>query len=179
MADRLTVDEFFEALRAQGLYPLIDTPRARKVVEAVVRAYGAHYPIQGRWPVLDLESAYEGHLNTQPELAEFCRQGYSGRITLRGFDDTYSLDEWFADFRIPWGLVDTPRVRHEMLGRLPPGPQWKSPLLCAAYEAFPKETSRAWPGRGDEVDDDGEAFAPPPAGRVRRASPSFAEQKPE
>src|SRR3989304_5539730 len=95
MVDRLTVDEFFDAMREQHVYPLIDTPTARRVVQAVVRAYGADYPIKDRWPVLDLESAYEGHVNAHENLLEFHKNGYNGTIHLQGFDDspgTGSLD---------------------------------------------------------------------------------------
>lgn len=142
MVDRLTIDEFFNALHAQGIYPLIDTPDARKVVNAVVRAYGANYPIKDRWPVLDLESAYEGHVNAQSKLSEFCRNGYKGTINLHGFDDTYSMDEWFDDFRIQWRLIDTPAVRRKMLECMPQGPRWESPVLYAAHETSVKGSLR-------------------------------------
>ena len=73
MVDRLTVDEFFDALHEQRVYPLLDTPQARKVVQAIARAYGSEYSIKDRWPVLDLESAYEGHINVSVPESPYYR----------------------------------------------------------------------------------------------------------
>jgi hypothetical protein len=140
MVDRLTVDEFFEALRSQNVYPLVDTPSTRKIVQAVAKAYGSEYPIKDRWPVLDLESAYEGHLNAHANLLEFHKNGYSGTINLRGFDDQYTLDEWFDDFRSRWSLVDTSSTRQKMLAALPVGKKWQSPQLYEAHNAALKGT---------------------------------------
>lgn len=138
MVDRLTIEEFFDAMHSQGVYPLLDTDRVRKAVQAMVRVYCADYPIKDRWPVLDLESAYEGHVNAQPDLIDFHRNGYNGVIHLRGFDETYRLDEWFDDFRIVWRLIDTHEVRTKMASKLPPGTKWKSPVLYAAHDQATK-----------------------------------------
>jgi hypothetical protein len=140
MVDRLTVDEFFDALRDQRVYPLVDTPTARKVVQAVARAYGSDYPIKDRWPVLDLESAYEGHVNAHVNLIEFHKNGYSGTVSLRGFDERYTLDEWFDDFRSQWALVDDQHTRQKMLRLLPTGDKWLSSELYGAHENSVKGT---------------------------------------
>lgn len=142
VVDRLTVDELFEALHAQRIYPLIDSPAARKVVQAVARAYGAEYRIKDRWPVLDLESAYEGHLNAHTDTVEFHRNGYDGTIRLQGFDDRYTMDEWFDDFRSQWSLIDTSDTRRSMLSHLPPGDMWKSAQLYEAHESAVRGTLR-------------------------------------
>ena len=140
MVARLTVDEFFTAMREQGVYPLVDTLTARKVVHAVARAYGSEYPIKDRWPILDLESAYEGHLNGHADIIEFHRNGYSGTVNLRGFDDRYTMDEWFNDFRSQWSLIDDHRTRQDMLARLPPGDRWRSSELYEAHESAVRKT---------------------------------------
>ncbi|AUT76507.1 hypothetical protein [Paraburkholderia hospita] len=93
MADRLTVQEFFDALRAQKISPLIDTPAVRVSVDTRVRALCASYPIQEHWPVLDLESAYQQALNELPNVQDLVRDGYTGTVNLRGYDGTYTMDE--------------------------------------------------------------------------------------
>jgi hypothetical protein len=100
MADRLTVQQFFEALRAQNITPLVDTPAVRASVDSRVRVLCVDYPIQDRWPVLDLETAYEQTLNDLPNLLDLARDGYLGTVKLRDFDETYAMDEWnTTDFR--------------------------------------------------------------------------------
>lgn len=138
MVDRLTVDEFFDAMRRQMITPLVDTPTARRAVAGNVRALCSGYKIRDRWPVLDLESAYEGYLNAQDNLLELHSAGYRGTINLRGYDDHYDLDEWFGDFTTQWLLIDTPSVRRRMLSLLGPGSRWRSPQL---YEdsSFPRD----------------------------------------
>ena len=134
MADRLTVEEFFDVMRVQQIYPLLDTKPVREIVERNVRALCPGYPIKNRWPVLDLESAYEGYLNGQPELVRWHKNGYSGTVNIKGFDNTYEIDEWFNDFRIQWSLVDTPSVQRKMIGLLPTGSKWSSPALYKAHK---------------------------------------------
>ncbi|WP_152038211.1 hypothetical protein [Paraburkholderia hospita] len=63
-----------------------------------MRALCASYPIQERRPVLDLESAYQHALNELPDVQDLVRDGYTGTVNLRGYDDTYTMDEWFGDF---------------------------------------------------------------------------------
>jgi hypothetical protein len=140
MATRLTVDEFFDALHAQGIQPLIDTPASREVVTVLVKQLCTHYPIQGRWPVLDLETAYEGMLNSRSDLLDLWKQGYKGTINLSGYDQTYSLDEWFDDFRRAYKLEDTTRVRATMQGKLPPGTSWAASSLYQAYKHATRPT---------------------------------------
>jgi hypothetical protein len=111
MADRLTVQQFFDALRAQKISPLVDTPAVRASVDARLRAFRASYPIQERWPVLDLESAYQQTLNELPDVQDLVRDGYTGTVNLRGYDDTCTMDEWFGDFVARWVLNDTPHIR--------------------------------------------------------------------
>ncbi|NPT54591.1 hypothetical protein [Paraburkholderia elongata] len=132
MADRLTVQEFFDALQAQKISPLVDTPAVRASVDARVRALCAGYPIQERWPVLDLESAYQQTLNELSDVLDLVRDGYTGTVNLRGYDDTYTMDEWFGDFTGQWVLNDTPHIRATMLEQLPAGRTWKSPQLWGA-----------------------------------------------
>src|SRR5258708_5442589 len=108
MADRLTVQEFFDALRAQKISPLVDTAAVRAGVDSRGRARCASYPIQERWPVLDLEIAYQQTLNELPDVQDLVRDGYPGTINLRGYDDTYTMAEWFGDFAGQWVLNDTP-----------------------------------------------------------------------
>ena len=131
MADRLTVQQFFDALRAQNITPLADTPAVRASVDNRVRNLCTGYPIQGRWPVLDLESVT---LNDLPNLLDLARDDYLGTVNLRDFDETYAMNEWFDDFRQQWGLTDLPRIRAVMLELLPAGRTWKSPELWAAYK---------------------------------------------
>ena len=144
MADRLTVQEFFDALRAQKISPLVDTPAVRASVDARVRALCASYPIQERWPVLDLESAYQQTLNELPNVEDLVRDGYTGTINLHGFDDTYTMDEWFGDFGGQWVLNDTPHVRATMLELLPPASTWLSPTLWLAYKNAARATRGSW-----------------------------------
>jgi hypothetical protein len=134
MADRLTVQEFFDALRAQKISPLVDTPAVRASVGARVRALCASYPIQERWPVLDLEDAYQQSLNELPNVHDPVRDGHTGTVNLRGYDDTYTMHEWFGDFAGQWVLNDTPHIRATMLEQLPAGRAWKSPQLWTAYK---------------------------------------------
>jgi hypothetical protein len=134
MTTRLTVDQFFDAIRERGVYPLVDTAEARAIVQRNVKALCSEYPIKDRWPVLDLESAYEAFLNAQPNLLEWHRNGYRGTIRAGDFDDTYTLDEWFGDFTRQWSLRDTPDVRAAMLALLPRGGTWRSPELYAAHK---------------------------------------------
>ena len=143
MADRITVDEFFEALRAQNISPLVDTPEVRANVSSRVRTLCAAYPIQGRWPVLDLESAYEQTLNELPNLPDLARAGYMGTVKLRGFDATYALDEWFDDFSSQWALTDTSQIRAAMLQLLPPDNAWASPALWQAYKAATRPSPKS------------------------------------
>ncbi|MEW9584700.1 hypothetical protein [Paraburkholderia sp. DGU8] len=70
MADRLTVQQFLDALRAQSITPLVDTPAVRASVDNRARVFCVGYPIQDRWPVLDLEAAYEQTLNDLPNRGE-------------------------------------------------------------------------------------------------------------
>jgi hypothetical protein len=92
MADRLTIQEFFEAPREQEISPLVDTAAVRAGVDEWVRALSASYPIQERWPVLDLESAYQQVLNELPNVLDLVREGYTGTVNLRGYDNTYTMD---------------------------------------------------------------------------------------
>jgi hypothetical protein len=133
MADRLTIEEFFEALNAQKITPLVDTPEVKASVSSRVRVLCAGYAIQDRWPILDLETAYEQTLNELPNVLDLSRAGYRGTIKLRDFDESYSLDEWFGDFAQQWSLTDSPHIRNAMLHSLPPGETWKSPALWKAY----------------------------------------------
>lgn len=134
MVTRLTVDEFFDALKKRRAYPLVDTPRTREIVAKTVRALCTNYPIKDRWPVLDLESAYEGYLNAQPELVEWHKNGYDGTVRAGLFDNKYTLDEWFGDFKVQWRLADTPEVRSHMLASLPRDSSWVSPKLYEAHK---------------------------------------------
>lgn len=134
MVTRLTVDEFFEALHERNVYPLVDSSEIRENVEQRVRRLCVNYPIKDRWPVLDLESAYEGYLNAQSErLLEWHRNGYGGTISAGKFNNVYTLDEWFGDFTQSWNLDDNTEVRAKMLALLPQGNSWKSPELFAAH----------------------------------------------
>jgi hypothetical protein len=144
MADRLTVQEFFEALREQKISPLVDTPAVRASVDARVRALCASYPIQERWPVLDLESAYQQTLNELPNVQDLVIDGYSGTVNLRGYDDTYTMDEWFGDFAGQWVLNDTPLIRATMLEQLTAGRTWKSPQLWAVYKNATRAPRGSW-----------------------------------
>ena len=144
MVTRLTVDEFFDALAKQRAYPLVDTPRVREIVARTTRALCADYPIKDRWPVLDLESAYEGYLNGQPELVEWHRNGYNGTVKAGTFANTYDLNEWFDDFRVQWNLVDTPEVRNKMLSLLPHARTWRSPSLYEAHQRAVKGTMKGF-----------------------------------
>jgi hypothetical protein len=144
MADRLTVQEFFEALREQKISPLVDTPAVRTSVDAQVRALCASYPIQERWPVLDLESAYQQTLNELPNVLDLVRDGYTGTVNLRGYDDTYTMDEWFGDFAEQWVLRDTPHVRATMLELLPAASTWQSPRLWEAYKNATRTPRGSW-----------------------------------
>lgn len=139
MVARLTVDEFFDALHNKQVYPLVDTPKVRMIVEKTVRAICADYPVKDRWPVLDLESAYESYLNAQPTLVDWHQNGYKGTVQAGSFDDRYTLDEWFGDFTKQWNLKDTSEVRAVMLARLPDGVTWRSPDLYSAHECAIKE----------------------------------------
>lgn len=139
MADRLTVPEFFAALRSQGVQPLIDTPEVRKRVLANVQSLTAHYPIKDRWPVLDLESSYERILNNSPALLNFVTSYcYRGFIKLHGFDETYSMDEWFGDFTVEYRLNDTSEIRMRMQAVLGPGNSWPASGLYQAYQEATK-----------------------------------------
>jgi hypothetical protein len=144
MADRLTVQEFFEALCEQKISPLVDTPAVRASVDARVRALCASYPVQERWPVLDLESAYQQTLNELPNVQDLVSDGYTGTVNLRGYDNTYTMDEWFGDFAGQWVLNDTPPVRATMLEQLPAGRTWKSPELWDAYKKASRATRDSW-----------------------------------
>jgi hypothetical protein len=144
MADRLTVQEFFDALRAQKITPLVDTPEARASVDARVRAFCASYPIQERWPVLDLESAYQQTLNELPDVQDLVRDGYTGTVNLRGYDDTYTMDEWFGDFAEQWALNDVPHIRATMHEQLPAGRTWKSSELWDAYKKATRAPRGSW-----------------------------------
>ena len=134
MADRLTVQEFFEALGEQKISPLVDTPAVRAGVDTRVRALCASYPIQRRWPVLDLECAYQQVLNELPNVLDLVSDGYTGTVNLRGYDGTYTMDEWFGDFAEQWALNDMPHIRAAMLELLPPTTTWLSPTLWQAYK---------------------------------------------
>ncbi|EUC12462.1 hypothetical protein [Paraburkholderia hospita] len=144
MADRLTVQEFFDALRAQKISSLIDTPAMRVSVDRRVRALCASYPIQERWPVLDLESAYQQALNELPNVQDLVRDGYTGTVNLRGYDGTYTMDEWFGDFAGQWVLNDTPHIRATMLEQLSAGRTWKSPELWDAYKKAIRTSRDSW-----------------------------------
>ena len=141
MTDRLTVDEFFSVLLSQDRQPRIDTPESREKVLEHVRSLGRHYAVQDRWPILDLESAYERYLNNRSDLAVLVRKyGYRGVINLRGFDETYSMDEWFVDFTAQYRLNDSIDVREKMYRLLPPGGKWPAARLNQAYESATKVT---------------------------------------
>ena len=143
MVTRITVDEFFAAMKKAGAYPLLDTPDVRTAVEKNVRALCAEYPIKDRWPVLDLESAYEGYLNAQPPLFEWHKNGYDGTVHAGPRDSKYALDEWFGDFSVQWQLKNTPEVRAKMLELLSRGEAWLSPELYAAHKKAVSAT-RHW-----------------------------------
>ncbi|MPW22404.1 hypothetical protein GCT13_37655 [Paraburkholderia sp. CNPSo 3157] len=144
MADRLTVQEFFAALREQKINPRVDTPAVRASVDARVRALCASYPIQERWPVLDLESAYQQTLNELPNVMDLVRDGYTGTVNLRGYDDTYTMDEWFGDFAEQWALCDAPHIRAAMLELLPRASTWPSPRLWEAYKNATRAPRGSW-----------------------------------
>jgi hypothetical protein len=144
MADRLTVQEFFEALRAQKIRPLVDTQAVRVSIDARVRVLCASYPIQGRWPVLDLESAYQQTLNELPNVLDLVRDGYRGTVNLQGYDNTYTMDEWFGDFAEQWALNDMPHIRAAMLELLPPTATWLSPTLWLAYKNVSRAPRGSW-----------------------------------
>ncbi|AXF05550.1 hypothetical protein [Paraburkholderia hospita] len=113
-------------------------------VDTRVRALCASYPIQERWPVLDLESAYQQALNELPNVHDLVRDGYTGTVNLRGYDDTYTMDEWFGDFAGQWVLNDTPHIRATMLEQLSAGRTWKSPELWDAYKKTTRTARDSW-----------------------------------
>lgn len=141
MTDRLNIEEFFAALKVQGKKPFIDTSEARQQVYENVKSLTIYYPIQDRWPVLDLESAYESYLNHRPDLATLVRiYGYKGVVNLDGFDEKYTMHEWFGDFIVQYGLKDTFSIRKQMLEKLPAGSKWEASDLYEAYEKSTKLT---------------------------------------
>ncbi len=144
MVTRLTIDEFFEALKKRRAYPLVDTPRTREIVGKTVRALCADYPIKDRWPVLDLESAYEGYLNAQPEIVKWHEGGYNGTVRAGSFDEKYTLDEWFGDFTKQWQLKNTSEVRNAMLKALPDESSWRSPDLYKAHKEAVEATAKGF-----------------------------------
>jgi hypothetical protein len=144
MADRLTVQDFFDALRAQKISPLVDTTAVRASVDGRVRALCASYPVQERWPVLDLECAYQQVLNELPNVLDLVRDGYTGTVNLRGYDSTYTMDEWFGDFAEQWALNDTPHIRAAMVELLPPTSTWLSPTLWLAYKNATRAPRGSW-----------------------------------
>ena len=143
-ADRLTVQEFFEALGEQKISPLVDTPAVRSRVDTRVRALCASYPIQRRWPVLDLECAYQQVLNELPNVLDLVSDGYTGTVNLRGYNSTYTMDEWFGDFAEQWALNDTPHIRAAMLELLPAATTWPSHTLWQAYKNLSRAPRGSW-----------------------------------
>lgn len=136
MAARISLDEFFEGLRAQGGYPVIDSVEVREAMLRKLDHIARHYPNKSSWPVADIELAYEQYLNNSQDLAKYVREfSYLGTVNLRGYDETYSMNEWFDDFRIEYKLVDTPEVRKQMLFYLPGGETWPPSKLYQAHAA--------------------------------------------
>lgn len=60
-------------------------------------------------------------------------------MNLRGYDETYTLDEWFDDFRIEYKLVDTPEIRAKILMHLSPKSSWEPRDI---YQANKKATEQ-------------------------------------
>jgi hypothetical protein len=94
--------------------------------------------------VLDLESAYQQTLNELPNVLDLVRAGYTGTVNLRGYDDSYTMDEWFGDFAEQWALNDTPPIRATMLELLPPASTWQSPRLWDAYKSATRAPHGSW-----------------------------------
>ncbi len=135
MTNRLTIDEFFTALKLQNKSPCIDTVESRQAVERKVTSLTKYYPIKDRWPVLDLESAYESYLNNRTDLMRLVNEyGYSGVVNLEGYDERYTIDEWFGDFLIQYKLKDTSDVRTKMIKELSNDEKWNAGDLYQAYQ---------------------------------------------
>ena len=136
MAARITLDEFFSALRRQGGSPVIDTQLVRMVLLRKLEQIGRNYPVKFTWPVADIEFAYEQFLNNSRDQLQRTREfGYLGTVNLKAYDETYTLDEWFDDFRIEYALTDTPEVRQKMTSLLPPGNSWPPARLYQSHKA--------------------------------------------
>ena len=135
MTDRLTIAEFFSALKDQEKKPYIDNAESRKAVEWNVKSFAKFYPIKDRWPILDLESAYESYLNNRHDLKSLVSTyGYNGIINLDGYDERYSIEEWFGDFTIQYKLKDTPSIRERMRKIPCSGDKWRAPDIDEAYQ---------------------------------------------
>ena len=94
--------------------------------------------------MLDLESAYQQTLNELPNVLDLARDGYTGTVNLRGYDNTYTMDEWFGDFAEQWALNDMPHIRAAMLELLPATSTWPSPRLWAAYKHATRAPRGSW-----------------------------------
>lgn len=127
---RVTIQEFFDALREQKISPLVDTQAVRAGVDARVRALCVSYPIPGRWPVLDLESAYQQTLNELPNVPDLVSDGYRRTVNLRGYDNIY---RWSNGLAI--SPSSGPPISGAMLALLPPASTLSSPRLRAYKNA--------------------------------------------
>jgi hypothetical protein len=95
--------------------------------------------------VLDLESAYQQTLNELPNVLDLVSDGYTGTVNLQGYDNTYTMDEWFGDFAEQWSLNDIPHIRAAMLELLPLGSStWPSPKLWDAYRNAGRAPRGSW-----------------------------------
>lgn len=134
MASRISLDDFFLALRKHGGYPVVDSPEIRAILLKKLAQISQNYPIKSAWPVADVEFAYEQYLNNSPDQIIHTREyRYMGTVNLKGFNRAYSLDEWFDDFRLEYKLKDDHVMRQRMLDLLPQGSEWPPSLLYQAY----------------------------------------------
>ena len=143
MVARISLDVFFDSLRKQGGYPIVDTLDVRAELSQNLAKIATHYPIKSVWPVADIEFAYERHLNNSPDQMRHTREyGYMGTVNLRGYDRNYSINEWFDDFRVEYQLADTSEVREKLLKALDPDfVSWPPGRLYVTYTEATKRES--------------------------------------
>jgi hypothetical protein len=149
----------------------------RASVDARVRVCCAQAIPSRGWPVLDLESAYQQTLDELPDVLDPVSDGYRGTVNLQGYDNTYTMDEWFGDFAEQWALNDMLHIRAAMLELLPTTTTWLSATLWLWGYIVRNETARASWRRHKICQDDAHLYAAtPPVSRACRRLRGGAEK---
>ena len=149
MADRLTVQRF---LTHSGRRKSVRSLIRQRCARALTRGCERFVPAIPSWSA-GRSSTWKAPISRRstncrtaelPNVQDLVRDGYTGTVNPRGYDDTYTMDEWFGDFAGQWVLNDTPHIRATMLEQLSAGRAWKSPELWNAYKKATRTSRDSW-----------------------------------